>query len=104
MFDVRQAILGHIQQGGNPSPFDRIMATRMAARCIEYLESQIDTDEPTSAVIGQQNGTIGFTSLDDIPRLLDRRFRRPRKQWWLGLRPIARVLAQPSPGNNKVPV
>ena len=103
LFDVRQAILGHIQQGGNPSPFDRIMATRMASRCIEYLESQIGTDEPTSAVIGQQDGTIGFTSLDDIPRLLDRRFRRPRKQWWLGLRPIARVLAQPSPGNNKAP-
>lgn len=103
LFDVRQAILGHIQQGGNPTPFDRIMATRLAARCIEYLESQIDTEEPTSAVIGQQHGTIVFTSLDDIPSLLDRRFRRPKEQWWLGLRSIARVLAQPSPGNNKAP-
>lgn len=24
LFDVRQSILGHLQQGGNPSPFDRI--------------------------------------------------------------------------------
>ncbi len=38
LFDVRQAILGHMQQGGNPSPFDRILATRFAAKAIEYLE------------------------------------------------------------------
>ena len=37
LFDVRQAILGHLQQGGAPSPFDRIQATRLAKRCIEYL-------------------------------------------------------------------
>jgi len=24
LFDVRQSILGHLQQGGDPSPFDRI--------------------------------------------------------------------------------
>ena len=37
LFDVRQAILGHLQQGGDPSPFDRIQATRLAARCIAFL-------------------------------------------------------------------
>ena len=37
LFDVRQAILGHLQQGGDPSPFDRILATRFAAECVEYL-------------------------------------------------------------------
>ena len=37
LFDVRQAILGHLQQGGDPSPFDRILATRMAAASVEYL-------------------------------------------------------------------
>src|SRR5690606_11428099 len=26
LFDVRQAVLGHVQQGGSPSPFDRIQA------------------------------------------------------------------------------
>ncbi len=34
LFDVRQSILGHLQQGGNPSPFDRIQATRLATRSI----------------------------------------------------------------------
>jgi 6-phosphofructokinase 1 len=32
LFDVRQAILGHLQQCGNPTPFDRILAMRFAAR------------------------------------------------------------------------
>ena len=31
LFDVRTAILGHVQQGGAPSPFDRIEATRLAS-------------------------------------------------------------------------
>jgi 6-phosphofructokinase 1 len=97
LFDVRQAILGHIQQGGNPSPFDRIMATRLAAMCIDYIEEHMDAEEPQSACIGQQHGKIVFTNLEDIHRLMDHRYRRPREQWWLDLRPIARVLAQPGP-------
>ena len=32
LFDVRQTILGHIQQGGSPTPYDRIQATRLATR------------------------------------------------------------------------
>jgi 6-phosphofructokinase 1 len=99
LFDVRQAILGHIQQGGNPSPFDRIMATRLAAMCIDYIEEHMDDDEPRSACIGQQRGKIVFTDLEDIHRLMDRRYRRPREQWWLELRPVARVLAQPGPNH-----
>jgi 6-phosphofructokinase 1 len=97
LFDVRQAILGHIQQGGNPSPFDRIMATRLASMCIDYIEQHMDDEEPRSACIGQERGQIGFTDLEDMHRLMDRRYRRPKEQWWLGLRPVARVLAQPGP-------
>jgi 6-phosphofructokinase 1 len=97
LFDVRQAILGHIQQGGNPSPFDRIMATRLAALCIDYLETQVGSSEPASACIGQIGGNLVFTDLVDVPRLMDRNFRRPKSQWWLELRPMARVLAQPGP-------
>jgi 6-phosphofructokinase 1 len=97
LFDVRQAILGHIQQGGNPTPFDRIMATRLASKCINYLEENVGQPEPVSASIGLVNGSIGFTNLDEIPRLMDRKYRRPKHQWWLELRPIAKVMAQPGP-------
>ena len=37
LFDVRQAILGHLQEGGDPSPFDRILATRLADECVSFL-------------------------------------------------------------------
>jgi 6-phosphofructokinase 1 len=97
LFDVRQAILGHMQQGGNPSPFDRILASRLAVNCIEYLEQQIGQPEPASAVIGLLQGSFRFTNLDDIPRLLDTEYNRPRRQWWMELRPIARILSQPGP-------
>jgi 6-phosphofructokinase 1 len=97
LFDVRQAILGHMQQGGNPSPFDRILATRLAVQCIEFLEEQIGQPEPLSATIGLLQGGFRFTNLDDIPRLLDVEHSRPRHQWWMDLRPIAQILSQPGP-------
>lgn len=103
LFDVRQAILGHIQQGGDPTPFDRNLASRLAADCIEYLEAQVDAIEPTSAVIGLVGSAMQFTNLEDIPRMMDRQERRPREQWWMALRPIARVLAQPRPVVNGDP-
>lgn len=95
VFDVRQAILGHIQQGGNPTPFDRIQATRLAKKCISFLEEQVGQEEPMSAGVGLVGGRYRFTSLEDVPRLYDQTFQRPKKQWWLDLRPVARSLAQP---------
>ncbi len=95
LFDVRQAILGHMQQGGTPSPFDRIFATRLAVRCIDFLEQAIGRKETTGVCIGQVQGDIVYTSLDDVPRLMDYDHSRPLKQWWMDLRPIARVLAAP---------
>ncbi len=97
LFDVRQAILGHMQQGGNPSPFDRIQATRLSAKCIDYLAEQAAQPLPGVAAIGLKGGRVQFTQLEDLPRLVDRGFRRPKEQWWLELRPIARIMAQPGP-------
>lgn len=99
LFDVRQAILGHLQQGGDPTPFDRIQATRLAARGIEYLESQIGQPQPQSACIGQVRSQLQFTNIEDIPRVFEMEWQRPLRQWWLDLRPIARVLAQPAPSS-----
>ncbi len=97
LFDVRQAILGHLQQGGNPSPFDRIQATRLAARCIEYIIEQAGQEPPAGAFIGLQAGQVRFFSLEDLPRMQDHVHRRPKDQWWLDLRPIVKLLAQPGP-------
>ena len=37
--DVRSIVLGHIQRGGIPSGFDRVLATRMGAKAVELLEN-----------------------------------------------------------------
>ncbi|UCC54208.1 MAG: 6-phosphofructokinase [Anaerolineaceae bacterium] len=97
LFDVRQAILGHMQQGGDPSPFDRILATRFASMAIDYLAQQTAEKEYVSACVGQIKGKIQFTDLHDVPRLLDMDLARPKSQWWMALRDFARIMAQPEP-------
>jgi len=99
LFDVRQAILGHLQQGGDPTPFDRIQATRLAVRSIEYLIDQATSPgEPGAAFIGLQSGQVRLHDLQDLPRMVDPEFMRPKKQWWLDLRPVAKIMAKPGPG------
>ena len=100
LFDVRQSILGHLQQGGNPSPFDRIQATRLATRCIDFLIEQAKNGSNESAFIGLQSREIKIHNLLDFPRMVDLNNQRPSEQWWMSLRPIAKVLAQPDPNSS----
>jgi 6-phosphofructokinase 1 len=86
-----------MQQGGNPSPFDRIQATRLASKCIEFLSQEADKVNPSAVAIGLQGGQINFVDLQDLPRLVEPGVRRPKNQWWLGLRTIATIMAQPGP-------
>jgi len=97
LFDVRQAKLGHLQQGGNPTPFDRTQATKFATRCVEFLIDQIRTDSQKSAFIGLQGREIRFHDLENFPQMIDKTHERPIQQWWLDLHPIAQVLAKPGP-------
>ena len=96
LFDVRQIILGHMQQGGDPSPFDRVQATRLAARCIDYLIEQASSEAPESAFIGMEAGKVHFHPLEEFPRMVDETYARPKKPWWLELKPIAQELALPA--------
>ncbi len=100
LFDVRQAILGHLQQGGNPTPFDRILATRLAKRCVERLIDEAEAGTDGALAVGLNDGKIEFTELELLRRQVDSEHQRPKKQWWMDLRSIARVLAQPGPGVN----
>jgi 6-phosphofructokinase 1 len=92
LFDVRQAILGHVQQGGSPSPFDRIQATRLAARCMTYLAEQAQCEVPASAFIGLQSGKVRFTALASFHDLVAAGVQRPLDERWLGLRPVAEAM------------
>ena len=99
VFDVRPAILGHLQQGGDPSPFDRIQATRISRLCLEYLIEQCNQKEVNCAFIGLQKGLINFHDMQDFERMIDVAHERPREQWWLELKGIASLMAKLSPEN-----
>jgi 6-phosphofructokinase 1 len=93
LFDVRESILGHMQQGGNPSPFDRIQAIRFATRCIQFLSEEAEKQTATGAFIGIQSGAIKFHNLEDLPRMVDAVHFRQKEQWWLDLRPLVKQLS-----------
>lgn len=97
LFEVRHATLGHIQQGGNPTPFDRIQATRMAKRSVEFLIEKIANGFADGAMVGLCGGRLALHDLADFPRMVELDKRRPRNQYWMEQRPIARVLAQLHP-------
>ncbi len=96
-FAVRQSILGHLQQGGDPSPFDRIQATKLASRSVAYLIEQAAEERPCASFIGLVGGHVHFHPLEDLPRMMDDANRRPKSQWWLGLRAINNALARSAP-------
>ncbi|MGV0834500.1 6-phosphofructokinase [Mycolicibacterium thermoresistibile] len=92
LFDAREEVLGHVQEGGNPSPFDRIQATILTARCVEFLSEQLDSGGRAGAMIGFQPGELRFTDLTRYPDLIEEDVQRPLEQPWLDNRPIAVVM------------
>lgn len=94
VFDVRPAILGHLQQGGDPSPFDRIQATRLARLCLGYLIEECNQAGNNCAFIGLQKGQISFHDMRDFERMIDAKHERPKEQWWLELKGIASLMAK----------
>ena len=51
--DLRVTILGHVQRGGSPSAFDRILASRMGVRAVELL-----LDGKSARVVGIRDNHI----------------------------------------------
>jgi len=81
LFEARHAVLGHLQQGGDPTPFDRILATRFAIYCIDRLIAEVEHTRPTASFIGLQEGHVKFNQMEDLPRMSDRDAQRPKEQW-----------------------
>jgi 6-phosphofructokinase 1 len=48
-FEVRLTILGHTQRGGNPTAFDRLLATRMGVQAVDWL-----LDGQSGVMVGRQ--------------------------------------------------
>lgn len=54
-YDVRVTILGHLQRGGSPTAYDRILASRMGAAAVDAL-----LDDQRNVMIGIKNDEIVY--------------------------------------------
>jgi 6-phosphofructokinase 1 len=63
-YDLRPTVLGHIQRGGSPSAFDRILATRMGAYAVELLLQGED-----GVMIGSLGDKLVTNTLDSAIKL-----------------------------------
>ncbi len=56
---VRLAVIGHLQRGGSPTAFDRILATRMGAKAIDLL-----LDKKSGVAVGIEGNNMIYVDLD----------------------------------------
>ncbi|KAK3641430.1 6-phosphofructokinase, alpha subunit [Elasticomyces elasticus] len=100
-FDARHAIPGHVQQGGIPSPMDRVRAVRFGVKSMQHLEKfagkskQEIADDPMSAsVIGIRGARVKFSSMEKIEREeTDWKDRRPKEEFWMSLIDVVDTLS-----------
>lgn len=60
-YELRATILGHVQRGGNPTAFDRILATRLGAAAVKQLVA-----EKAGVLVGLVKGDIVHTPLETV--------------------------------------
>ena len=58
-YEVRVSVLGHMQRGGSPSCFDRVLASRMGVKAVESL-----LEGKSNYMVGLKNDQIEITPFD----------------------------------------
>lgn len=60
-FDIKVTVLGHLQRGGSPTYFDRVLASRMGVGAVEGL-----LEGKTDVMVGINDKKIVYNRFDDI--------------------------------------
>ena len=60
IYDVRVSVLGHMQRGGRPSAFDRVLASRMGVKAVETL-----LDGKSKLMVGIMDSKITLYPMDE---------------------------------------
>ncbi|XP_019730660.1 ATP-dependent 6-phosphofructokinase, platelet type-like isoform X2 [Hippocampus comes] len=104
VFDCRKNILGHMQQGGAPSPFDRNFGTKVAAKAVQWLTKTMKesykggrvfaNSEDSACLLGMRRRAMVFQPVAQLKQETDFEHRIPKEQWWLKLRPLMKILAK----------
>ncbi|XP_047376332.1 ATP-dependent 6-phosphofructokinase, platelet type isoform X2 [Sciurus carolinensis] len=103
VFDCRKNVLGHMQQGGVPSPFDRNFGTKISARAMQWITSKLKESHSKGkkcvtddciCVLGISKRDVLFQPVAELKKETDFEHRIPKEQWWLKLRPLMKILAK----------
>ncbi|KAM9177123.1 ATP-dependent 6-phosphofructokinase, muscle type [Mergus octosetaceus] len=104
IFDCRKNVLGHMQQGGTPTPFDRNFGTKMGAKAVAWITGKIKecsrhgrifaNTADSACLLGMRKRSLVFQPVTELKEQTDFEHRIPKEQWWLKLRPILKILAK----------
>ncbi|XP_073786316.1 ATP-dependent 6-phosphofructokinase, platelet type isoform X3 [Danio rerio] len=104
VFDCRKNVLGHMQQGGAPSPFDRNFGTKIAAKAMQWISKKLKefyrdgrvfaNTEDSACLLGMRRRALLFQPVVQLKDETDFVHRIPKEQWWLRLRPLMKILAK----------
>ncbi|KAM6971382.1 ATP-dependent 6-phosphofructokinase, platelet type isoform 1-T1 [Tautogolabrus adspersus] len=104
VFDSRKNVLGHMQQGGAPSPFDRNFGTKISAKAMQWVTKKLTetfrqgrvfaNTEDTCCLLGMRRRALVFQPVVQLKEHTDFVHRIPKEQWWLKLRPLMKILAK----------
>uniref|UniRef100_A0A8C1SHS4 ATP-dependent 6-phosphofructokinase n=1 Tax=Cyprinus carpio TaxID=7962 RepID=A0A8C1SHS4_CYPCA len=104
VFDCRKNVLGHMQQGGAPSPFDRNFGTKIAAKAMQWITKKLNESyrkgrvfantEDSACLLGMRRRAMVFQPVVQLKDETDFVHRIPKEQWWLKLRPLMKILAK----------
>jgi hypothetical protein len=73
---------------------DRVRATRLAVKCVQWLEDPDVREGCTSAVIGIRGGNVVFSNSETLEdQETDFETRRSKVVWWSGLKKISTTLS-----------
>ena len=93
LYDVRASAIGHLQQGGSPTPFDRLLASRLTARAMAELEDQFREGRAKAVYVGESEDDAVIFPVERMMDQLDLAHRRPYEQWWLQFLPMVPVVS-----------
>lgn len=85
--EARVTVLGHVQRGGSPSIFDRVLATRMGATAIDWIHD--GSTGVMAAAQGLEIVPVPFSAVIGHNRPIDARFFRIFSQFVLEEEPLA---------------
>eukprot|EP00831_Metopus_contortus_P080766 TRINITY_DN8337_c0_g1_i4.p2 TRINITY_DN8337_c0_g1~~TRINITY_DN8337_c0_g1_i4.p2 ORF type:complete len:317 (-),score=75.10 TRINITY_DN8337_c0_g1_i4:1650-2600(-) len=95
LFDVRKTVLGPIQQGGAPTPYDRVQGTRLAYEGMKFLLENAGSKQSKYMEFGMEGGFTARNPVSSMSKMVEWELQRPVKQWWMDVLDMAHKLALP---------